>query len=316
MNIHFPQTTKQRALATLGVLAGLAVAAFIGRSIVSAWTAPTFEEVVERHLESARQEAEAGLAPQFKVIREFFKEASLGTRPFAEDALGFDSKWALIQEYFFDDDAHRAYLEERFAARIFKTEDLEQTVRYAVSAYLNHLDSVDAAFLVNLKVDMDDLPQSSFPPGVDRTAIEQSLAAAIHNTVGAVGAEFPRAVGLELASYVAGEVLTYAGVELATSAGILSVGAGSGTVTFGVGIVVGVIADAIISRVYNEMFDPAGELSRKLDDTLGNLKHLILSGDGEQPGLSQRLHDYAARRAEARRAAINAALSQAGTPGV
>ncbi|MFO0946448.1 MAG: hypothetical protein U1D30_10940 [Planctomycetota bacterium] len=69
-----------------------------------------------------------------------------------------------------------------------------------------------------------------------------------------------------------------AATRLATSAGIIGVGAGSGTVTLGVGIVVGVIVDYCVSWAYDKMYDPAGEISTKLNETLHELEQLILLG--------------------------------------
>src|SRR5581483_7795291 len=69
-------------------------------------------EVVERHLEAAKQEAAAGLETQIDIIHQFFVQAKGGTRPFAEDALGWGSKWEFMTGFIFYDDRHREYLEE------------------------------------------------------------------------------------------------------------------------------------------------------------------------------------------------------------
>jgi hypothetical protein len=182
-------------------------------------------------------------------------------------------------------------------------------VQYAVQAYLTHLDNVDSMLLVNLKADLEGIPSSSFSAGVDRSVIEQSLNAAIEGAMQAVEADLPGMIGRELVSFVAGEVLGAASVQLATSAGILSVGASSGTVTFGVGLVVGVIVDVIVGWAYDKFADPAGELSRKLDGTLIQLEKVIVEGQGDEPGLNRRLSDYAARRREARNVAVTSVVT-------
>jgi hypothetical protein len=250
----------------------------------------------------------SGILPQLKPIAEFFDEAALGTRGFAEDSLGWWSKWKLATDYVTGGDEHRKYLEERFAARIFAPEDLEQTIQSVVASYLNHLDDVDQTLLVNLRADLEGIPANGFGEGIDRAAIEESLMAAMDDAIRAVETDFQGMVGRELVSFIAGEVLTVASVELATSAGILTAGASSGTVTFGVGLVVGVIVDSVVSWAYDELFDPAGELSWQLEDTLLELEDLIIAGNGEYAGLVQRLVEYGSRRGQARKAAITAVV--------
>jgi hypothetical protein len=112
----------------------------------------------------------------------------------------------------------------------------------------------------------------------------------------------------EVVSMVAGEVLTAAAVELATSTGILSAGAASGVVTFGAGVVVGIVADWAVSWAYDRMYDPVGELTKKMNEQLNGMEEMILVGDAEHPGLDVRLLTYAQERAEARNAAIQDAL--------
>ena len=61
----------------------------------------------------------------------------------------------------------------------------------------------------------------------------------------------------------------------------------------------GVIADWAVSWAYDELYDPVGELTKKMDEQLGQLEQMILVGDAEQPGLEKRLQDYASRRSQA-----------------
>lgn len=279
-------------------------------TVVPVATKVNVAEVVDRHLKWAHVQSAKGLDPQIEPIHAFFEEARAGVRPFAEDALSLTSKFKLVKDYLADGEEHKEYLEERFAARIFTAADLESLVEQVVAAYLNHLDNVDAMLLVNLQADLDGIPAGSFSNSVDRAAIEHALKTAIHEALAAAAADVPKMIGREFVSYVAGEILTAASVELATSAGILSAGAVSGTVTFGIGVLVGMIVDAILQ----EILDPAGELSSHLDETLIRLEELIVSGYDEEPGLYQRLRDFASLRANARRTAITAVGLPHGEP--
>jgi hypothetical protein len=307
---------SKKAARWMLVVASVCFVTTLGMLIHRIVNIPTYvnvAEVVEQHLEAAKQEAAAGLEPQIDVIHQFFAQARLGTRPFAEDALGWGSKWEFINGCIFYDDRHREYLEERFAARVFRADDLEQTVEFVVAAYLKHLDNVDATFMVNLQADLEDIPTSTFSVPIDSSLIQQSMAAAIREAVDAC----PRAVGVTAVNFAAGEALTQLGLWLGAKAGILTIPEKTTLASFGTEVVVGLVADEIISRAYNEMYDPAGDMSRQVDERLGRLESLILSGYGwGEPGLYQRLRDYAERRAEARKAAINAALSLPGAPSI
>jgi hypothetical protein len=301
--------SRTKIYASLGIVAGLVAAATL-RSAFDDGAEPIVRPsvpVVEGP-SVADEESAAGLVPHVVPVQEFFAQARLGTRAFAKDALSLESKWKLASGYVSGTDEHARFLEERFAVHVFSPAALEAVVHSAVTAYLQHLEDVDSQLLVRLQADLSGLPSAQLSLNTDRQGIEQAIDTAMKQAIAAVEADFRDAAGLELVSWVAGEVLTAAALELATSAGVLTAGAASGTVTFGVGLVVGLIVDAIISWIYDAAFDPVGELSRRLDVTLGQLEELILGGDGTAPGLVQRLHDYALRRGQARNVAIRSAV--------
>lgn len=313
--------TKTHVLAAIGAAIGIAVAILIrwpsshspshpaaAGTVPVASPSASVAEVVATHLGWADQQASAGLAPQLSPLRDFFVGAKAGTRAFAEDALGWSSKWKFVKEQVAGGDEHRRFLAERFRVRVFAQEDLEKTLKYAVAAYMTHLDNVDSMLLVKLKADLASIPSSGFSAAADPALIEQSLNRAIHDAVRAVEAEFPGAVGREVVSYVAGELLGMAAGRLATSAGILSVGAYSGMASAGAGIVLSIIIDYVVSWAYEKWADPIGKMSRKLDGTLTQLEQVIIEGHGEEPGLYKRLLNYGARRSQARRTAIHSVV--------
>ena len=145
--------------------------------------------------------------------------------------------------------------------------------------------------------DIEDLPYDSLPATINRNEIQHVLQKAIKDAVLSVETDFRGSLKREVVSFIAGEVLGVATTQLATSAGILSFGAYSGVASLGVGFAVGVITDWLISSAYDALYDPAGEITRRLNQTLTDLEKLILNGDGKVPGLEGRLRDYAVRRA-------------------
>lgn len=280
----------------------------VSRSAPSPEHIERLDRIVTGHLDWARGEDYSGLEPHVAPVRAFFREARYGTKGFAEDVLGWDSKWKLAKDYLYGEKNHEKFIEERFAARVFRADQLEALIESSVAAYLQHLNDVDSQVLVRLEADLEDLPYEAFPKDVDRDAIQGLLSQAIQDAVISVQADFRGMVAREIVSYLGGEVLALAAAKLATSAGILGVGAGTGTVTFMGGLIVGIIVDYVVSWAYDAAYDPIGEITNRLNDTLSELESVILSGDGSAPGLEKRLRDYAHRRGQARNQSIRGVI--------
>jgi len=321
---YFQYVSKKNVLVSAGVTAGVALAILLrvfwgdlaplaeaGKPLTAQEEAPkplTAQEIVAQDLNWANQQSGSGLNSGLMPVRELFAQGRLGARAFVDDALGWDSKWNLIKDYVSDGNEHAEFLQEQFSQRIFSDEQLESAVESAVGAYLKHLEDVDSQLLVRLQADLSSVPSEQFSPGIDREAIRQVVEAALRQARTAATSDFEGMIEREIVSMVAGEVLSQAAAQLATSTGILSAGAASGTVTFGAGLVVGVIADWAVSWAYDRLYDPAGELTKQVNEQLDQLEQMILMGDDEQPGLEKRLQDYSLRRSQARDAAIRGAI--------
>jgi hypothetical protein len=305
---------KKYGLAWAGVAAGVGLAALLQvfwedlPTLAGAPRRLTAQEIVANDLNWAKQESASGMNLGLASVHELFGQGRQGVRGFVDDALGWNSKFKLVKDYFSDGDEHAEFLDDQFSEHIFSDEQLEGAIESSVSAYLRHLDDVDSQLLVRLQVDLSDVPKEQFAPSIDHDAIQQLLDNALSEAKAAAESDFGPTVGREIASLVAGEVLTVVAAELATSSGILSAGAASGTVTLGVGLVVGVIADYAVTWMYEKAYDPRGELSKRVNQQLDQLEQLIVVGSSEQPGLQKRLEDYSLRRSQAREAAIRAAI--------
>ena len=311
MNATQPKT--HRWLVRVGVLTALALSAVYGTFLAGfgeeamqfvGWP-DSPSRAVNRQLRWAEGESLAGMGDQVEPIREFFRSARSNTRSYAQDVLGWSSKWTLVKDYTSGGEQHPQLLKERFDSMVFSQAQLDAVVEQVVATYLRHLDDIESQMLVRLEADLSNLPTDSFAPTMDRAALTQTLEAALRDAVNAAQGELKAAVGRELASWIAGEILTHATIQLATSSGILGTGAASGTVTFGVSVVVGLIVDAIVTEIYNRVYDPAGELTKRIDSHLYDLERLILEGSPNAPGLVPRLRDYASQRGNSRRAALH-----------
>jgi hypothetical protein len=306
--------SRKHWTAFVGVLAGTTVAILasifwkdIG-PIVGFSKPLTAQEIVTRDLTWATEEGAADVGARLAPVHDVFSHARQGVRAFADDALGWDSKWSLITDFVSSGNDHATFLKEKFSERLFSPNQLEKAAEASVDAYLKHLEDVDSQLLVRLQADLSDLPTENLPPGIDRAAISQLIDSALNDAKKAAELDFGGMIGREVASLVAGEILAAAAIELGTSTGILSAGAASGTVTFGAGLVVGIIADYAVSWAYDKLFDPAGELTKRVNQQLDQLEQLILVGNRAHPGLQMRLQDYAMRRSKARDVAIKAAI--------
>ena len=303
-------------ITTAGVLVGLILALVIKAVLLGGGSSgvpypvevQSPHEIVQRHLQWAEQERAAGAEPHLRPVREFFEAARMGSRAFAEDSLGWDSKWTLGQDYLTGSNEHPAYLQSRFDLRIFRWDDLDQLLNQVVASYLKHLDDVDSMMLVRLEQDLATLPSSSFAMGVDQEKLHIVLDEALAQAVAMAQGDFRGMIGRELVSFVVGEVLTVATASLATSAGILGTGAASGWATFGAGVVVGLIVDAVVTEIYSQTFNPIGELSDKLNAQLTQMESLIVDGATDAPGLRGSLNSVAMRRATAIRQSVETAV--------
>jgi hypothetical protein len=306
--------SRRNVLLSSGVLCGI-IAAFAIQffwddvaSVIGLTKPLTPQEIVARDLSWAAEQSASGIAPRLDPVREIFAQARQGSRAFVDDALGWDSKWKLITDFVSSGDEHSQFLKEQFSKRMFSPEQLERAVESSVDGYMKHLEDVDSQLLVRLQADLADVPIEKLPLGIDRNEIRRILDAALAEARTAAEADFRGMVGREIVSLVAGEVLAAAAVELGTSTGILGAGAASGTVTFGAGLVVGVIADYAVSWAYEQLFDPPGELTKRVNQQLDRLERLIVVGTAEQPGLERRFQDYSRKRSESRDAAIKSAI--------
>jgi hypothetical protein len=87
-------------------------------------------------------------------------------------------------------------------------------------------------------------------------------------------------------------------------------GAASGWVTLGIGAVVGLIVDQIVSWVWDWYADPKGSLSKELNGKIDQINKLIVDGSDDVQGLRARLAKLAQDRAPLRSDATLRLLNQ------
>lgn len=309
-------TRTQRFLITsMGIFVGMC-ASFILTSATGGLTAfpvkavtssQSAHSIADNHLDWADQASVQVAEEELRPLLVFFDDARQNTRRFAQETLSFDSKLKLVTDFFTQNEEHPRFLKNRFESLVFVQEDLDRAVQGVVASYLKRLDDVESQMLVRMKADLATLPETSLA-GDLAPGLSDRLEAVIRDAITATQTELQASVGVEIVSFLAGEVVTQATLHLATSSGILGAGALSGTATFGVTVVVGLIVDQIVSEIYNDAFDPIGKLSGTLNERLTEMERLIFEGTPDKPGLLDALAEIAARRSVARRGAIHGAL--------
>ncbi|MFM7149730.1 MAG: hypothetical protein ACKO23_07800 [Gemmataceae bacterium] len=287
---------------------------------------PSPIKVAKPHLDKAEEESKRIITEHAALVQKFFVERKKGTSPFAEDALGYASKWRLVADYipYTSGNRHENYIKERFENRIFKPADLEQVVNQVVKSYMDHLQSLENRMLVDLRADLAEFPASYPLAAMDEDKIRSLFGEAIQKARSDSGQNLQNDLKLEVVSIVAGEVLAQValrlGAKLTTSAassvatetvaaggvsaGILSTGAASGWATLGVGLIAGIIVDQIVSWVWDWWADPKGNLASQINKKLDEMEQFIIDGSDKGDGLKKRLERFAFERATLRKNAV------------
>ncbi len=301
-------------LAAVGVLAGMLFrdrveqywAPMPAASQDTATAVPSAAELAAPHLQWADDASERALDEQLRGVVRFFDAAKRNTRAFAQDALGWGSKWRLMADYvpFTRGGRHETFLRQQFDARIFSAADFERALQQAIAGYLAELRSIDAQMLVKLRADAADFPSAFALSHYDEAQIREHYEHLFAQIVQNTNSQLRPEIATELASLIAGEVLTQVAVRLGVSAGILGAGGASSWMTLGVGVVVGVIVDQIVSWIWDWYADPKGSLAAVIDGRLDEIRRLVIEGSTDVQGLRTRLRDVARQRAAVRSSAV------------
>jgi hypothetical protein len=291
------------SIAITGIYGNLA-----GRALQTLGVVETKEAVVNRHLSWAELESMSAIESGLLPIKAFFVEARQHTRPYAEKTLSFDSKWKMVTDFVTNKGDHPRFLRDKFDEIVFSQPQLNQLVESVVANYIRHLEDVESQMLVRMKADLANMSEDGFSGSIDQQSLAAALDGALRAAVAASQGDLQASVGLEIASWIAGEIIGQAAVQLATSSGIIGTGAAAGPMSFGLTLVVGLAIDQVISEIYNQAYDPVGELSRTLNGHLTTMEQLVLEGKPDAPGLITRLGQFSTQRGTARREAIRSAV--------
>jgi len=256
-----------------------------------------------RHLDAADRAGRQAIDRQLKPLEDFFAQARKRTPGFAEEVLGWGSKWRFVADRmpFTRSDRHEEFLKLAFTAHLFTADQLEKQLRQVVKGYLAESEAIENRLLVDVRSDLQDLPPLLLASRLDAAAFELAFAEALQRASARTGAGLRQDVAQEVVSQVVGQVLAQVAVRLGVSAGVLGTGAATGWATLGIGLVVGIIVDQVISWVWDWAADPKGNLARELDGKLDELRKSIVDGPPKAPGMRGQLEQLATDRGALRR---------------
>ena len=262
------------------------------------------QALIQHHLREAELRSERAMANRLQMIDVFFNQAEKGATPFSRKMLSFNSKWILLSDYvpFTSKNEHQRFVKREFERHLFSAPRVEKLLERVVSAYLRDLASIESKMLVELRADLEML-EVEFP-GLrsESISLDRSLGKMLLEAEQASYA----ALRSDVANLVVASVLTKIAMRMASSATILSIGGVSGTVTMGVGFIVSLIVDQVVSVVYEWWADPVGDLSSDLRRHIRVVRRLVLVGDASHNGggVRQELQKIHNKRAQVRRSLL------------
>ena len=268
---------------------------------------------IEPELDAADTRATVAIEESTTALTLFLIESREGSRPFAEAMLSLRGKWNLLKSKApallgGDDQAHLRYLNERFSALIFSDADLRKAIESAVVSYLGKLQATENDLLVKVRADMADIPLDALPAARSDEIFQSEFNRIARQVAPAVAQELGVDALREISSFVATEiattVLTNLAARLGMSSGLLVAGVSTSWATFGLSIVAAIVIDQVISMIVDEVRNPVGELTARINKLLQDLSQLVVEGDPQSPGLHPQLTAFDGARSRVRREAL------------
>lgn len=319
-----PVSTKVH-LQIVGIVIGLAVAAS-GFSLI-ARQAPVGDVESSRHDQSirqldgsvspepsrddvkAREALWARVVPELEQLEDrswddvkeaigsietFFKERRGGIKPFVSELLSY---WGKLQQVrgAVDPAARQRYLQDCFNRHLFTPGDLDKALESAISQVLSKVEARENQLLVEIRADLSDgeLGSRPLPPCLlDEAAFRRQY----ESLLAEVAPELSRDLGVEISKQlldwtVVSPLLAKIGADLAVRLGIsgavLGSGFASGTVTFGISVVTGILVDRFLTWIFREAgHDPEAKLAAMTDRSIEQIEDIITIGYWMEPDIS------------------------------
>jgi hypothetical protein len=259
------------------------------------------------HLDRVHDQSRRLVDDHLKELAEFFGAAKKRMPAFADDLVGWGSKWRLATDtlpFFGTRGAHARYVAERFNQQLFTPADIERSITEVITFLLREIDGLEGAMLVALRQDLSHFSQEGRLDGL-RTDNLQAFLRDVH-AEGAL-ATWPALrddMVQMLVSTLVAEAIVHFANHLRVSAAILGGSAAASEVSFGTSFVIGLAVDQAISWAWTKITDPKAGLINRLKDRLDELHTALIDGTVCSPGLRHTLLTELDRRDQVRRTAL------------
>lgn len=275
------------------------------------------KRIVRQYLAEADDKSAQAIHLWMFPVREVFDKGRRGSKFFASEALSWSGKFALLKGMLYLGPSKEAYLTEIFHRNVLSEEELRQAMESAVQGYLTEQGDIEAEMLVGLRADLVNLDptapllQSDLVFRQEYARLSQEVAKTLQIDM-----------GVEVGMLVASEVIVQAavqalGTQAGNQAGLLGAGAASSVATLGVGFVVAILVDEVLSAVLKEAgYDPEAKIAGQVETSLNNMERALTAEgggffffgteDGTLRAQRKKLHED---RSTIRRQAIHQALA-------
>jgi len=287
------------------------------------------KRVVRARLSEADDRSKASIDTQLKPLNELFAKGRKGAKVFAQEALSWNGKWALVKGLADNGQSHHRFLAELFVRHVFGPEDLRQAMESAVKMYLADLEGHEAEMLVRLRADLANLdPGGDAGPGnpqgdesfqAEYRKLAGQVVSELHLDIGVtVGRELGLMVASDLVTQIALQAARAAAADMGVSAGVLGSGAASTVATLGLGMVLAFILDAILDEVFKMAgYDPAAKIEALVIESINKMEAALIRDTGwisfhNKGALRERLEQLHEARSRLRRETITRFLKEGG----
>ena len=324
------QSGRMRRILSLKTLATVVVALAIPAALAAYLLFFTPEKVaVRQHLGEADAKSKAAIDARLRPLTALFAKARKGAKPFAEEALSWQGKWALVKGLVDDGEYHRCYLSEVFARHVFSPDDLHAVMESAVRAYLDDVEGFESEMLLRLRADLENLAEGGEPVRVLRQGdaefrreyrtMSELVVRELRADLGVtVGREVGMLVVTEIATQTAIQAGKAAAAEMGVAATLLGSGAASMVATLGVGIVISIVIDYLVDAIFKELgYDPAGKIEATVCESIDKLEAALMRDPGlmfwnDKGSLRMEMEKLHGVRSKLRRETIDRVLKKGG----
>jgi hypothetical protein len=261
-------------------------------------------------LDAADAEVQRALAARLDALAARFAEQRRQLPALAGRLLGLPAQWRYLADRLPIGSRGRlaAFLREELRGTLLDPSCVRALVAGTIAGYRRDEHAIEDRLLVQLRLDLPDLPTAT----ADITADDP--AAPIARDAAAPGASIVESLRVELgheaAALAAGEVLAGATLRCAARAGLCAAGRAGVAASLGVGLAAGLLAERALATAWG---DPRDELARRLGKTMDALERELIEGHARSPGLRPRLGREQRGRAAQRRSTLLRAAAPGGT---